>query len=92
MKLGAMKGALADSLAGADRVLCLGGGIGWDVGAALAPLGARASVASDVAALVEIAVSEARAGDRLLVMSNGSFGGIHARLIERLAARARRVA
>jgi UDP-N-acetylmuramate: L-alanyl-gamma-D-glutamyl-meso-diaminopimelate ligase len=92
MKLGAMKAALADSLSGADRVLCLGGGIGWDVGAALAPLGARATVAGDVATLVELAASEARAGDRLLVMSNGGFGGIHVRLLERLGARTRRVA
>ena len=92
MKLGAMRAALADSLAGADRVLCLGGGIGWDVEAALAPLGTRATVADDVAALVELAAREARAGDRLLVMSNGGFGGIHARLLERLGARSRRVA
>jgi UDP-N-acetylmuramate: L-alanyl-gamma-D-glutamyl-meso-diaminopimelate ligase len=87
-----VKAALADSLADADRVLCLAGGIGWDVEAALAPLGARASTAQDVGALIDIAVAEARPGDRLLVMSNGGFGGIHARLLERLQARARRVA
>jgi UDP-N-acetylmuramate: L-alanyl-gamma-D-glutamyl-meso-diaminopimelate ligase len=92
MRLGAVKAALADSLADADRVLCLAGGIGWDVEAALAPLGARASTAQDVGALIDIAVAEARPGDRLLVMSNGGFGGIHARLLERLQARARRVA
>jgi UDP-N-acetylmuramate: L-alanyl-gamma-D-glutamyl-meso-diaminopimelate ligase len=92
MKLGAMKAALADSFADADRVLCLAGGVGWDVASALAPLGARASVAPDVGALVDLALAEARPGDRLLVMSNGGFGGIHARLLERLQARARRVA
>jgi UDP-N-acetylmuramate: L-alanyl-gamma-D-glutamyl-meso-diaminopimelate ligase len=92
MKLGAMKSALADSLAGADRVYCYAGGLGWDVGAALAPLGARASVANELPALADAVVAEARAGDRLLVMSNGGFGGIHAMLLERLRDRARRAA
>jgi UDP-N-acetylmuramate: L-alanyl-gamma-D-glutamyl-meso-diaminopimelate ligase len=92
MKLGAMKSALADSLAGADRVYCYGGGLGWDVGAALAPLGTRASVASELPALADAVIAEARPGDRLLVMSNGGFGGIHAMLLERLRDRARRAA
>ena len=29
---------------------------------------------------------EARAGDHVLVMSNGGFGGIHGKLLARLAA------
>jgi UDP-N-acetylmuramate: L-alanyl-gamma-D-glutamyl-meso-diaminopimelate ligase len=37
-------------------------------------------------------VAEARAGDRLLVMSNGGFGGIHGKLLDRLRERAGRVA
>ena len=32
-------------------------------------------------------VAEARAGDHVLVMSNGGFGGIHDKLLQRLAAR-----
>jgi UDP-N-acetylmuramate: L-alanyl-gamma-D-glutamyl-meso-diaminopimelate ligase len=92
MKLGAMKTALATSLAGADHVFCYAGGVQWDVAEALAPLGARADVLTDLAALADAAVEAARPGDHLLVMSNGGFGGIHGLLLERLRERARRVA
>ena len=92
MKLGAMKAALAESLAAADRVFCYAGGIGWNVAEALVPLGTRATVYDDLAALADAAVADARSGDRLLVMSNGGFGGVHAMLLDRLDARARRVA
>jgi UDP-N-acetylmuramate: L-alanyl-gamma-D-glutamyl-meso-diaminopimelate ligase len=90
MKLGSMKAALPGSLSGADRVFCYAGGISWDVADALAPLGARATVLKDLAALVDAVVSEAQAGDRLVVMSNGGFGGIHDLLLQRLRERARR--
>ena len=85
MKLGAMKALLPTSLSGADRTFCYAGGLGWDAGEALAPLGARASVHEDLGALVAAVVAEARAGDRVLVMSNGGFGGVHGRLLEALA-------
>jgi UDP-N-acetylmuramate: L-alanyl-gamma-D-glutamyl-meso-diaminopimelate ligase len=35
--------------------------------------------------LVEAIAREARAGDHVLVMSNGGFGGIHQKLLARLA-------
>jgi UDP-N-acetylmuramate: L-alanyl-gamma-D-glutamyl-meso-diaminopimelate ligase len=92
MKLGAVKAALADSLAGADRVYCYAGGVSWNVAEALAPLGERVSVLNDLAQLADAAVAESLAGDRLLVMSNGGFGGIHGKLLERLRERARRAA
>jgi UDP-N-acetylmuramate: L-alanyl-gamma-D-glutamyl-meso-diaminopimelate ligase len=81
MKLGAVKAALADSLAGADRVYCYAGGVNWNVAEALAPLGERVSVRNDLAQLADAAVAESLAGDRLLVMSNGGFGGIHGKLL-----------
>ena len=84
MKLGAMKALLSGSLAGADRVFCYGGGLGWDAVAALAPLGHKATVHDDLGNLVDAIVAEARSGDQVLVMSNGGFGGIHAMLLNRL--------
>ncbi len=56
-------------------------------GGALAPLGARATTRDALSALVDDILAYARAGDRVLVMSNGGFGGIHGTLLERLAAR-----
>jgi len=89
MKLGAMKALLPQSLAGADLSFCYAGGLGWDAAEALAPLGARASVHPDLDELVDSVVAQARGGDRILVMSNGGFGGIHARLLDALERRER---
>ena len=85
MKLGAMKDRLAPSLAAADRVFCYGAGLQWDAQAALAPLGAKAAVFDDLQRLIEAVAGGARRGDHVLVMSNGGFGGIHEKLLARLA-------
>lgn len=87
MKLGTMKGALPAALVAADQVFCSGINLGWDPAEALAPLGARAHTFHDFDALVGAIVAEARAGDHVLVMSNGGFNGIHQALLDRLAAR-----
>jgi UDP-N-acetylmuramate: L-alanyl-gamma-D-glutamyl-meso-diaminopimelate ligase len=86
MKLGIMKAALPGSLADADRVFCYSGGLGWDAAGALAPLGERVSVDDDLDRLAGAIVAEARDGDHVLVMSNGGFGGLHGKLLARLAA------
>jgi UDP-N-acetylmuramate: L-alanyl-gamma-D-glutamyl-meso-diaminopimelate ligase len=49
--------------------------------------GRVAEYVPSVPAIVEKVVREARTGDVVTVMSNGSFGGIHALLLEGLAAR-----
>jgi UDP-N-acetylmuramate: L-alanyl-gamma-D-glutamyl-meso-diaminopimelate ligase len=85
MKLGTMKAALPGSLRGADRVFCFAKDLGWDATEALAPLGGVASTFDDLGALVEAVAAEARDGDHVLVMSNGGFGGVHGRLLERMA-------
>ena len=85
MKLGVMKDRLAASLAGADRVFCYSAGLAWDAAAVLAPLGAKSAVFGDLQRLVEEIAGAARRGDHVLIMSNGSFGGIHDKLLERLA-------
>ena len=84
MKLGVMSSRLAQSLNDADYTFAYSGGIDWDLVGALAPLGDRAMVEKDLDALVRAIVSVARAGDRILVMSNGGFGGIHDKLLAAL--------
>jgi UDP-N-acetylmuramate: L-alanyl-gamma-D-glutamyl-meso-diaminopimelate ligase len=86
MKLGTMKAQLPWALEDADLSFCLQGNYGWDARDALAPMGAQALVADDVDALAAAVVAAARPGDHVLVMSNGSFGGIHRKLLDRLAA------
>lgn len=84
MKLGAMKSQLPWSLESADLVFCHGGGLDWDAAAVLAEMGARAQVAPSIDQLMQQVMSAVQPGDHLLCMSNGSFGCIHARLLEQL--------
>jgi UDP-N-acetylmuramate: L-alanyl-gamma-D-glutamyl-meso-diaminopimelate ligase len=86
MKLGTMKAQLPVALAAADYVFCYGNKLGWEPAEALLPLGDRARSFSDLGPLVTALVQCARPGDQVLVMSNGGFGGVHARILEALAA------
>jgi UDP-N-acetylmuramate: L-alanyl-gamma-D-glutamyl-meso-diaminopimelate ligase len=85
MKLGTMKAELPGSLADADQVFCYGANLGWDAAEALAPLGAQAQTFDQLDALVAAVRQAARAGDHVLVMSNGGFGGVHGKLLAALA-------
>ena len=85
MKLGTMSAQLPASLALADHAYCYAANLGWDVAGALAPMGTRATVATNLDALVDAIARDARAGDHIVIMSNGGFGGIHEKLLVRLA-------
>jgi len=85
MKLGIMKDAIAGSLAKADLVFCYSANLGWNAVSALAPLGAKAVCHDDLDALAAAIAAAAKPGDHVLVMSNGGFGGIHRKLLDRLA-------
>ena len=85
MKQGQMKDQLPWALEEADLAFCLQGAYGWDTADALAPMGAQAVVADSVDKLVAEVVRVAKAGDQILVMSNGGFGGIHDKLLAALA-------
>jgi UDP-N-acetylmuramate: L-alanyl-gamma-D-glutamyl-meso-diaminopimelate ligase len=88
MKLGVHRDQLAPSLAAADVAWFLNGPeLGWDLPAALAPMGARAHFAGTVEGLVEGLSAMVRPGDQILVMSNGGFGGLHAKLLAALGTR-----
>jgi UDP-N-acetylmuramate: L-alanyl-gamma-D-glutamyl-meso-diaminopimelate ligase len=50
-------------------------------------MGERARCIDDLGQLVSAVAGEARSGDHVLVMSNGGFGGIHEKLLDRLSAR-----
>ena len=74
------------SLEQADLAFCHSGGLGWDPREPLAAMGERASVAASVDELLAQVLRAARPGDHVLFMSNGGFGGIHARLLAALEA------
>ena len=85
MKLGTMKTQLPGSLVAADHVFCYSANLGWDAAAALAPLGAKAETHDDLNALIQSIAYQAQPNDHILIMSNGGFGGIHQKLLDRLA-------
>ena len=85
MKLGTMKSQLPWSLEDADLAFCHSGGLDWDAVDALSPMGARACVGANVDEVIAQVVAAAQAGDHVLCMSNGGFGGIHAKLLAALA-------
>lgn len=93
MKLGVMKTQLPASLEAADLVFGYGAqsgkdALGWDLTAALAPLGERGRSFDDLPALVAAVRAAARPDDHVLVMSNGAFGGVHQMLLEAFGASA----
>lgn len=85
MKLGTMKAKLAESLSPADKIFCFAPPqLDWQAQDALASLGERAQVFADLAALVQSVSSQAQAGDHIVIMSNGGFGGIHDQILQHL--------
>ena len=85
MKLGTMKSQLPWSLEDANLAFCHSGGLDWNAAEALAPMGSRALVGATVDEVIAQVVAAALAGDHVLCMSNGGFGGIHAKLLAALS-------
>ncbi len=84
MKLGVMKDALPASLREADVVYCYGANLGWDAAEALKPIAHKAQTFDNLDMLVKTIVAAAKAGDHILVMSNGGFGGVHQKILDGL--------
>jgi len=88
MRLGVHSAELPRSLARADRVwLYQPAGLDWKLDDVARRIGANASVARELPALVDALVAELCAGDHVLIMSNGGFGGLHERLLKALRTR-----
>src|SRR3954468_3839528 len=68
MKLGVVKAQLPGSLEEDALAFCHGGNLGWDVAAALKPMGALAVVSDAIDPLVARIVAAARPGDHILCM------------------------
>lgn len=87
MRLGCHRETLAAALIDADLAFVYrDAGLAWDLEAALAPLGERARVFDAIDSLVTAVTLAVRPQDRVVVMSNGAFGGVHTRLLDRLQA------
>ncbi len=92
MKLGAMAARLPEALDQAHHTFCYSENSGkhalsWDAANTLSPLGQKATVHSDLHQLSLDIVQFALPNDHLVIMSNGSFGGIHQHILDGLAQR-----
>jgi UDP-N-acetylmuramate: L-alanyl-gamma-D-glutamyl-meso-diaminopimelate ligase len=85
MKMGIWRDSLADSLAAADLVFCYAANLGWNAGQAMAALGRKAQIHESLEELIAAIAGAAQAGDQVLIMSNGGFGGIHEKLLRALS-------
>lgn len=86
MRMGVHKSAIADSLHQADNVLLFEpANSGWSLAAVAEQMPGRAAVFQSVELIVTALVEKASAGDHIVIMSNGGFGGIHQKLLDALA-------
>ncbi len=86
MKMGISKDDIAPALGRADEVfLFQPPNIQWLVGDIAEKCVQPARWSTDIDTLVEMVAKEAKPGDHILIMSNGGFGGIHEKLLAKLA-------
>ena len=87
MRMGVHCAELGPALAGADQVLLFQpADFPWDIKIVTEALNGRARVFRSVDEIVTLLGQELRADDQVLIMSNGGFDDIHAKLLARLSA------
>ena len=85
MRMGVHRDSLRKVFDEADRVFVLASqDLKWSPESALAPLGAKLSVAWSVDEMLEDLMEELQSGDHVVMMSNGSFQGLPRRLQQAL--------
>ncbi len=85
MRMGIHKQQLAASLKPADAVLLYQPEeLDWDMQPVVEELGVQGTLLNHIDDIVQLLKQQARAGDHILVMSNGAFGGIHQKILDAL--------
>jgi UDP-N-acetylmuramate: L-alanyl-gamma-D-glutamyl-meso-diaminopimelate ligase len=88
MRMGVHQRTLAESLQAADQVILFEGqALDWPLSDVQQQLGHKARVEDSIDDIVDFITAEAQAGDEVLIMSNGGFGGIHQRILAALEQR-----
>ncbi len=85
MRMGVHRDTLAASLSEADQVLLFQPpDLGWDLAQVCAALGSKAQAFTSTNTIVDALAAALKKNDHVLIMSNGGFDGIHAKLLKRL--------
>ena len=88
MRLGSHMQALPDSVGDASEVIWYQPpGLDWSLDPVVQGSPVPAQVVTDLGAIIQQVVANATPGTRVVIMSNGGFGGIHQRLVQALEAR-----
>ena len=86
MRLGTHKKELAHSLKEVDQVwLYQPAGLSWGLDTVVQDLAGRGNLTDNINDLAHRVAASVQAGDHVLVMSNGGFGGIHEKLLHQLS-------
>ncbi|MCB1701164.1 MAG: UDP-N-acetylmuramate:L-alanyl-gamma-D-glutamyl-meso-diaminopimelate ligase [Pseudomonadales bacterium] len=86
MRMGDHRAQLATSTAAADLVFWFQPpGMNWSLESVVEQSTAPARLVGSIDELVQAVAVEAMPGDQVVIMSNGSFGGIHQKLLDQLA-------
>ncbi|MEH6519170.1 MAG: UDP-N-acetylmuramate:L-alanyl-gamma-D-glutamyl-meso-diaminopimelate ligase [Halioglobus sp.] len=87
MRGGEHKASLAAATADADQVYWYQPpGMDWSLESVLADSPVAASLETDIDVLAQRIAKQTSPGDRVVIMSNGSFGGIHQKVLTQLEA------
>lgn len=85
MKMGVHQQTLAASLLQADQVILYQDAqLSWSLDTIREQLGEKAVLHQQIDAIVKQLAQQAQPGDHIVVMSNGSFGGIHQKILDAL--------
>ncbi|WP_026052582.1 UDP-N-acetylmuramate:L-alanyl-gamma-D-glutamyl-meso-diaminopimelate ligase [Gayadomonas joobiniege] len=88
MKMGVFKHQLADALQGAEQVyLYQDPELTWsltEVQAAVIAAGAHCHLLNNVDKIAKTVAQQAKAGEQIVIMSNGGFGGLQQKLVDQL--------
>ncbi|MBD2858856.1 UDP-N-acetylmuramate:L-alanyl-gamma-D-glutamyl-meso-diaminopimelate ligase [Spongiibacter sp. KMU-158] len=85
MRMGVYRDRLAASCADADAVIWYQPpGLDWSLDSVIENSPVPARLSSNLDQLVAELVAELRAGDNLVIMSNGGFGGVHQKVVKAL--------
>ena len=86
MKMGVHEHTLAASLNAADKVILYQDpNLTWSLDNIQQQLGDSSVLLRNIDDVVDQLVSQSKAGDHIVVMSNGGFGGIHQKILDALA-------
>jgi UDP-N-acetylmuramate: L-alanyl-gamma-D-glutamyl-meso-diaminopimelate ligase len=85
MKMGIHQSVLGQACASADFTFWYDAGtLGLDLASVAASSPSPARVVDSIESLITALLLELRAGDDVVIMSNGGFGGIHQKLLQAL--------